>query len=237
MPAQLTPFWVVIPAAGSARRMGAGTIPKQYLPLAGHTVLEWAVAPFLARPDCNGVIVVLAAVDDHWRRLSISSNPLVRVAIGGSERADSVRAGLEALAQTLKPSDWVLVHDAARPCLHGDDLARLLECLHDDEVGGLLAAPIVDTLKRADEAGRVAQTVDRTGLWRALTPQMFRFEVLWRALNLARERGLNSTDEAQAVEALGFQPRLVDGSTDNIKVTIAEDFARAERILASGNMA
>jgi 2-C-methyl-D-erythritol 4-phosphate cytidylyltransferase len=236
MSAQLTPFWVVIPAAGSARRMGSGNIPKQYLPLAGSTVLERAIAPFLARPDCKGVVVVLAADDERWRTLAISSNPRVSVAVGGSERIDSVRAGFDALAQTLKPSDWVLVHDAARPCLHGDDLARLLECLRDDEVGGLLAAPVVDTLKRADEAGRVVETVDRTELWRALTPQMFRFNVLRRALDLARERRLNSTDEAQAVEALGLQPRLVDGSADNIKVTIAEDFVRAERILASGSM-
>jgi 2-C-methyl-D-erythritol 4-phosphate cytidylyltransferase len=210
--------------------MGAGAVPKQYLPLAGSTVIELAIAPFLARPDCRGIVVVVAETDQHWSQLEISRDPRVRTAIGGSERADSVRAGLNALGSRLEPSDWVLVHDAARPCLETRDVGSLLSTLADDEVGGLLATPVVDTLKRADASSRVSATVDRTDLWRAMTPQMFRFEVLSRALDRARHIGFASTDEAQAVEALGLQPKLVAGSADNIKITMPDDIARAERI-------
>jgi 2-C-methyl-D-erythritol 4-phosphate cytidylyltransferase len=231
MSAQLTPFWVVIPAAGSARRMGPGAVPKQYLRLAGSTIIELAIAPFLARHECQGVVVVLADSDQRWSQLAISHEPRVSTAIGGTERADSVRAGLASLNSRLKSSDWVLVHDAARPCLEANDLDSLLNTLADDEVGGLLATPVVDTLKRADASARVSATVDRTGLWRAMTPQMFRFEVLCRALDEAQRNGMSSTDEAQAIEALGLKPRLVAGSTDNIKITMPDDIARAERIL------
>jgi 2-C-methyl-D-erythritol 4-phosphate cytidylyltransferase len=232
MSAQLIPFWVVIPAAGSARRMGPSEVPKQYLRLAGSTVIELAICPFLARQDCQGIVVVVAESDQRWSQLAISHDPRVSTTIGGAERADSVRAGLEALKSRLKPSDWVLVHDAARPCLQVDDVDSLLSTLASDEIGGLLATPVIDTLKRADATARVSATVDRTDLWRAMTPQMFRFDVLSRALELARQNGIASTDEAQAVEALGLQPKLVVGSTDNIKITMAEDIARAERIHA-----
>lgn len=232
MPSQSTFFWVVIPAAGSARRMG-GAVPKQYLQLARSTVIEHSIAPFLTRPNCSGVVVVLAPGDHRFRELAVAKHPKV-MAIdgGGAERADSVRAGLDALAPHATGSDWVLVHDAARPCLTSLDLSALLEQLFDDDVGGLLAAPLVDTLKRADEQGRVSATVDRTGLWRALTPQMFRFDVLRRALDAARERGMTGTDDAQAVESLGLKPKLVAGSSLNIKITLADDLERAERILA-----
>ena len=231
MPAQPTSFWVVIPAAGSARRMG-NAVPKQYLPLARSTVIEHSIAPFLTRPNCSGVVVVLAAGDQRWDQLAVSKHPKVVATSGGAERADSVNAGLDALAARAAASDWVLVHDAARPCLTSTDLSALLDQLLEDDVGGLLAAPLVDTLKRADAQGRVSATVDRTGLWRALTPQMFRFDVLRRALGAARERGLSGTDDAQAVEALGLRPKLVAGSNENIKITLAEDLERAERILA-----
>jgi 2-C-methyl-D-erythritol 4-phosphate cytidylyltransferase len=140
---------------------------------------------------------------------------------------------LRALQDRAAPDDWILVHDAARPCLSATDLDRLLTELEDDPVGGLLAAPVVDTLKRADEGGRVSQTVAREKLWRALTPQMFRYVVLQRALESARTKGVAVTDEAQAVEALGMQPRLVAGDADNIKITLPEDLLRAERILRS----
>src|SRR5690606_17054226 len=138
-----------------------------------------------------------------------------------------------ALQDRAAPDDWVLVHDAARPCLSTTDLDRLLNEVDDDAVGGLLAAPVVDTLKRADDGGRVSQTVPREKLWRALTPQMFRYAVLRRAIENAQARGVAVTDEAQAVEALGLQPRLVAGDADNIKVTLPEDLPRAERILKS----
>ncbi len=228
-------FWVVVPAAGSARRMGT-TVPKQYLRIAGRTVIEHALRPFLARRECRGVVVALARDDRHFQTLPIASEPRIRTVIGGAERTDSVRAGLEALAavQSTEPgvakaTDWVLVHDAARPCLSDADLVALLHQVRDDEVGGILAAPVVDTLKRADESGRIAATVDRSQLWHALTPQMFRHGVLQRALEQAR----GTTDEAQAVEALGLKPTLVRGSLDNLKITVPEDLARAESILAA----
>ena len=150
---------------------------------------------------------------------------------------DSVLAGLGILQTRAAPDDWVLVHDAARPCLTAADVENLLIELRDDAVGGLLAAPVVDTLKRADDGGRVAQTVAREKLWRALTPQMFRRDILQRALEGALARGVAVTDEAQAVEALGLQPKLVAGDADNIKITLPEDLPRAERILKSRSAA
>lgn len=226
-------FWAVIPAAGSSRRMGATAVPKQYLPLLGRSVLEWSAAPFLARPDCAGMVVVLAADDRQWAALELSRNPRVAVAVGDTERWGSVRRGLQSLRDRVGQHDWIMVHDAARPCLSRHDLQRLIDGVQADEVGGLLAAPVSDTLKRADPAGRVEATVDRTGLWRALTPQMFRYALLDRALTAAAARRVGVTDEAQAVELLGSRPRLVAGSADNIKITVPEDLQRAEHILAT----
>lgn len=224
-------FWVVVPAAGSGRRMSAAALPKQYLPLAGRTVIEWALEPLLAHPGCQAIMVVLAADDVHWPGLAVSTQARIGAARGGAERADSVRAGLAALRGQCSADDWVLVHDAARPCLAAPDLQRLLDEVHQDAVGGLLAAPVVDTLKRGDAAQRVAQTVDRAALWRAQTPQMFRHGMLDRALAAAAAAGIAVTDESQAMELAGHQPRLVAGHPDNLKVTVSADLAQAERIL------
>lgn len=212
--------------------MGDSASPKQYLQLAGRTVLEWSIAPLLAREDCAGVVVVLASGDQHWATLAVAADTRVRATIGGGERADSVRAGLLALKESLSIDDWVLVHDAARPCLRSDELGSLIDGVRSDAVGGLLAAPLVDTLKRSDGADRVAETVNRAGLWRAMTPQMFRAGLLTRALTEAAQRGVAVTDESQAVELLGLRPLLVAGSPDNIKITVADDLRRAGRILA-----
>lgn len=212
--------------------MGDGVLPKQYLQLAGRSVIEWSLAPLLAREDCAGVVVVLASGDQHWAKLAVAGHPLVRTVVGGNERADSVRAGLFALQGQTSADDWVLVHDAARPCLHADELASLLDRVRSDEVGGLLASPLVDTLKRAGDVNRVSETVSRAGLWRAMTPQMFRFGLLTRALTEAAQRGVVVTDESQAVELFGLHPMLVEGREDNIKITIAYDLQRAGRILA-----
>lgn len=229
-------FWVIVPAAGSARRMGAA-VPKQYLSLAGHTVIEWSLAPFLERPQIAGVVVVLAEQDERWPQTDLAGHAKIMTTTGGAERMDSVLAGLTALQAHAAADDWVLVHDAARPCLQGDDVDRLMDELRDDAVGGLLAAPVVDTLKRADDVGRIAQTVPREQLWRALTPQMFRRDVLLRALQGAVASGTAVTDEAQAVEALGLRPRLIAGDADNIKITLPEDVQRAARILRSRSAA
>lgn len=226
-------FWVIVPAAGSSRRMADAGVPKQYLHLAGRSVIEWSLAPFLAQPECAGIVVVLAAQDSHWQALDAARHPLIQTVTGGPQRADSVRCGLLALQGRAGQDDWVLVHDAARPCLRTSELGALLNHLRGDAVGGLLATPVVETLKRSDGLDRVAQTVDRNGLWRALTPQMFRYGALTRALAAAADRGISVTDEAQAIELLGLRPRLVPGSVDNIKITVTEDLARAERILAT----
>jgi 2-C-methyl-D-erythritol 4-phosphate cytidylyltransferase len=230
-------LWAVVPAAGSSRRMAGTALPKQYLQLAGRSVIEWALAPFLERNDCERVVVVLAGHDRHWEALSVARSPKILTAIGGAERVDSVRAGLRVLASQATEHDWVLVHDAARPCLRAEDLNRLLAELGDDSVGGLLAAPVVDTLKRGDARDRVQETVSRASLWRALTPQMFRYGVLDRALRAAHDTRSTPTDEAQAVEALGLQPRLVPGDPDNIKITLPADVERAERLLKSWSAA
>jgi 2-C-methyl-D-erythritol 4-phosphate cytidylyltransferase len=196
-------------------------------------VIEWSLAPFLAHPRTAGIVVVLSADDRRWSQTALAGDAKIATTRGGVERMDSVLAGLRALQDRAVPDDWVLVHDAARPCLSASDLDRMLNELSDDAVGGLLAAPVVDTLKRADEGGRVSQTVPREKLWRALTPQMFRYVLLQRALESTQAKGVAVTDEAQAVEALGLQPKLVAGDADNIKITLPEDLPRAERILRS----
>jgi len=230
-------LWAVVPAAGSSRRMAGAAVPKQYLALAGRSVIEWSVAPFLERSDCERIVVVVAEQDRHWPQQSLARHPKIVTATGGAERVDSVRAGLQALASQVTEQDWVLVHDAARPCLKSTDLERLIADVGDDSVGGLLAAPVVDTLKRGDVDNRVQATVSRASLWRALTPQMFRYAVLDRALRKAHETRSAPTDEAQAVEALGLQPRLVPGDPDNIKITVPDDVERAARLLKSWSAA
>jgi 2-C-methyl-D-erythritol 4-phosphate cytidylyltransferase len=233
-------FWVVIPAAGSSRRVG-GDIPKQYLRLAGRSVIEWSLAPFLSRADCAGVVGVLARDDVRWKELAVagwdeSNQRKIRTTFGGEHRSDSVRAGLLALADDASAQDWIAVHDAARPCLRAADLDRLIVSLQDDPVGGLLAARVADTLKRAGADARVQETVSREALWRALTPQMFRYGVLKRALEVASEKSQLITDEAQAVELLGLRPRLIEGSADNIKITVPGDLSRAQRILETSTV-
>lgn len=227
-----TRHWVVIPAAGLGQRM-ASAIPKQYLPLAGRTVIEWSLAPFLGRSEFPSIVVVLAAGDPHWSALPLASNKHVITLVGGAERADSVRAGVAVIAEHAKAEDWVLVHDAARPFLDSADLDRLLKALAEDPVGGLLAAPVPDTLKRAGHDNRVEATVSRSQLWRALTPQMFRFGLLRQALEQCVAGDASITDEAAAVESLGLKPLLVPGRSDNIKITTLEDLTLAERFFAS----
>ena len=215
----------------------AAAVPKQYLPLAGRTVIEWSLAPFLEQERTSGVVVVLAESDPRWSQTALAGHAKIITTTGGAERMDSVLAGLRVLETRAAPRDWVLVHDAARPCLSSADLDRLIRELSNDEVGGLLAAPVVDTLKRADDQQRVDRTVPREKLWRALTPQMFRFELLRRAMLNAIHNGICVTDEAQAVEALGLRPKLIAGDADNIKITLPEDLPRAERILRSRSAA
>ncbi len=213
----------------------AAATPKQYLPLAGRTVIEWSLAAFANRREIDGIVLVLAAGDTTLATLLATQSSKVRTAIGGAERVDSVMRGLAALVAEFgaQDDDWVLVHDAARPCLHADDLTRLMESLAADAVGGLLASPVTDTLKRAGPADRVAKTVPREGIWRALTPQMFRLGPLRQALASASAAGVAVTDEASAMEHAGQQPMLIAGRSDNIKITVPEDLLQAEYILKS----
>lgn len=220
---ELPAFWAVIPAAGIGARMAADR-PKQYLQLGRQTILEHSLDCFLDHPTLKGVVVSVAEDDPYWPGLRCANDPRIQCAAGGRERADSVLNALLLLhAQGAADDDWVLVHDAARPNLARSDLDKLLSELADDPVGGLLAVPARDTLKRADATGRVSATVDRTTVWQAYTPQMFRLGMLHRALAECLVADVAVTDESSAIEWAGHAPRLIEGRSDNIKVTRPED--------------
>lgn len=222
-------YFALVPAAGSGARM-AEALPKQYLPLAGQPMIHHALATLCAVPRISQVFVVLAADDAWWKSYDWSGmgGKLSVLRCGGATRADSVRNGLQAVADNLGADDWVLVHDAARPCLTVAQVDKLIGEIADDAVGGLLAEPVADTLKRADSSLRVSETVSRECLWRAQTPQMFRHGALLDALR----RCADVTDEAGAMEALGLRPRLVNPEGANPKVTYPEDLRLAELIIA-----
>ncbi|HEX5755816.1 MAG TPA: 2-C-methyl-D-erythritol 4-phosphate cytidylyltransferase [Arenimonas sp.] len=223
--------WAILPAAGRGARFGA-ELPKQYLQIAGRSLLEHSVRGVLASSDVDGVMVALAPDDAHWPGWREIDGRPIYTCIGGNERADSVLAALQALPATVSDEQWVLVHDAARPCLRPRDLERLLQVGKTDPVGALLAAPVRDTLKRADHLGHSQSTEPREWLWRALTPQLFRRGGLTRALTAALKAGARVTDEAMAMERLGLRPCLVEGSEDNLKVTTPADLALAEFVLS-----
>jgi 2-C-methyl-D-erythritol 4-phosphate cytidylyltransferase len=223
-------FFGLIPAAGAGERMGQVT-PKQYLPLLGRPMLYHGVNALLASGRIDTVFVVLAPADREFRQHDWGEfgERIAPLYCGGATRHDSVLNGLVAASSTVQPDDWMLVHDAARPCLGQLELQRMLAALATHDVGGILAVPVADTLKRADAAGRIQATEPREHLWQAQTPQMFRHGLLLHALS---RTGI-VTDEAGAIEALGLKPKLVQGSTGNLKVTYAEDLQLAEVILAS----
>ncbi|MFZ4498218.1 MAG: 2-C-methyl-D-erythritol 4-phosphate cytidylyltransferase [Burkholderiales bacterium] len=214
-------YSALVPAAGGGSRLGAA-VPKQYLELAGDCMLHRTLDALSAEPRLSDILVVLSPTDTRRPPAGRFDRRVRFAAVGGATRADSVAAGLEQL--DANDSDWVLVHDAARPGLSAAVLARLIDAVGDDAVGGLLALPVADTVKRADAAGRVVATVDRESLWAAQTPQMFRAGILRRAL-AGDHTGI--TDEASAVERLGLQPLLVRGEPGNFKVTLAEDLQLA----------
>lgn len=219
-------FHALVPAAGFGARMG-NELPKQYLELAGRPMIWYALTTLSAHPDIKTVFVVLAPGDEYFARYDWShcAGKLAPLYCGGETRAGSVANGL--LASELEADDWVLVHDAARPCLTQHLLSRMIAELRDDAVGGILAVPVADTLKRADAQQRIAHTEPREGLWQAQTPQMFRAGVLAESL----ARCSNVTDEASAVEALGLSPKLVASDSSNFKVTYPQDIVLAELLL------
>ncbi|WP_414716490.1 2-C-methyl-D-erythritol 4-phosphate cytidylyltransferase [Tatumella sp. UBA2305] len=217
----------VVPAAGIGSRMQSDR-PKQYLTIGQRTLLEYSITSLLSHPSIKQVVVALHPDDQQFFRLPLSADPRIRTVTGGDSRADSVRAGLEA----IHDARWVLVHDAARPCLHPDDLQRLLELTLSSQSGGILASPVRDTMKRAEPRNPlIAHTVDREDLWHALTPQLFPYRLLADCLQRAIDEGAVITDEASALEHCGYHPQLVYGRSDNIKVTRPEDLALAEFFL------
>jgi 2-C-methyl-D-erythritol 4-phosphate cytidylyltransferase len=220
-----------MPAAGAGRRFG-GALPKQHGSLSSSTVVEVALRLFIADARCATVALALDAESLKDSALRARLPAKVTMVAGGPERSDSVLNGIEALASTATASDWVLVHDAARPCLSARDLESLLLAGAEQPHGALLAAPVADTLKLADASRHCDRTVERAGLWRALTPQMFRLGALQSALRAARESGRTPTDEAQAMEWQGASGLLIEAQDANIKITNREDLAVAEAILA-----
>ena len=219
-------YWAVVPAAGVGKRMQADR-PKQYLEIDGRPLIEYAITGLMANPHIEGVVVAISAEDQYWPELEICLEKPIWVVEGGVERCHSVLNALQLLTTQASEEDWVLVHDAARPCVRAEDIAELISQLAQDDIGGLLAVPVRDTMKRAGSNQRVINTEDRQGLWHALTPQMFRFDKLRHALEQALEDESVVTDEASAMELAGYEPLLVEGHADNIKVTRPEDLALA----------
>jgi 2-C-methyl-D-erythritol 4-phosphate cytidylyltransferase len=221
-------YWAVVPAAGSGRRM-ASDIPKQYLPLRGSTVLEYTLNTLFACERIEGVVLALSPDDACWPEIAprFSDQNLVCVA-GGDERCQSVLNAIRHLSGFADMHDWVLVHDAARPCVRVDDVSALIETMADDVCGGVLGVPVADTMKRLGVDGRVEGTIDRQSLWHAQTPQMFRLGLLQSALEQAIAQNSLVTDEAAAMEMAGYRPCMVCGHADNIKITVPSDLALAE---------
>lgn len=234
LPPHHTPaYWIIVPAAGVGTRMGSD-IPKQYLPLLDKTVIEYTLDALLAVPGIAGIYVSLSAEDSYWQDLPIASREVIRRVKGGAERADSVLNALEAVSLQAQDDDWVLVHDAARPCVCPSDIQRLIEQVGDHPVGGILGVPVSDTLKKIDQ-GTIQSTLDRRDLWQAQTPQMFRLGLLRHCLQQAIAEKKTVTDEASAVEAYGFHPLMVKGRTRNLKVTYPDDLAIASFLLTQEN--
>ncbi len=230
MSADSQPIIAIVPAAGVGSRMQADR-PKQYLKIDGKTILQHTVDKLLAHPLIERVVIAISDGDPYFPDIRFAHSDRVDRVSGGNERADSVLSALNHVKQHYTES-WSLVHDAARPCVSLDDISRLIEQAQQHEVGGILAAPVRDTMKRSDADGSIAHTVERSALWHALTPQLFPTSRLHHALLQAQESGDVVTDEASALERLGYAPLLVVGRADNIKVTQPEDLALAKFYLS-----
>ena len=225
-------FWAILPAAGIGRRMGSST-PKQYHSICGTPVLKHSINRLLEIPEIEHLVVVLHPKDQYWSAFNFS-NERVSTVTGGEERVNSVINGLQSLSGQANASDWILVHDAVRPCVTQSDIKNLMSQLKENKVGGLLGAPIDNTVKQLSDDNEIELTVDRSQLWSALTPQMFRFDLLKRSLSNAVSINLNVTDEASAIEAMGFKPIIVPGDKSNIKITHDSDLELARYYLSIG---
>lgn len=222
--------WAVVPAAGIGERMQSDR-PKQYLELDGKTLLEHTIRRLASHPQIKAIVVAIAENDSWWPALDIKLDCPLFVAPGGDHRAASVLNALRLLAKQTENDPWVLVHDAARPCLRHQDIDHMLATLSQHPVGGILGVPINETVKRSSQDGNIIETVERHNLWRAATPQMFRLQTLKQALESAKQKGLVVTDEASAIEQTGLIPMMVEGHADNIKVTVPKDLALAQLFL------
>ena len=227
-------YWAIVPAAGIGSRMQSD-IPKQYLTLNNKTVIEHTLSRLTQLGSIEAIVVAISAEDTQWSKLAHEYSKPVQTVDGGKERCHSVLNALNALAGSAAADDWVLVHDAARPCVRSTDLEKLVADLKEHAVGGLLGVPVRDTMKRSDKNNIVTETVERNNLWHALTPQMFRFEQLQEALTKALEDGFLVTDEASAMEYAGHKPIMIEGHADNIKITRPEDLSLADYYLQQQN--
>lgn len=234
MSIQPSAYWFVVPAAGAGSRMQS-ELPKQYLSLANKTILDQTLSRLLSVANVAGIVLALSADDQHFSESLYSSHPKIYRVVGGQERSDSVLAALEFLENKITSDDWVLVHDAARPCVSLESIDQLINALHDDPVGGILAIPVADTVKRANQHQQIIETLDRSSLWQAQTPQMFRYGVLYGALKKARANQQTVTDEASAIELAGLSAKILTGRTDNIKITRPTDLDLAGFILQKQN--
>lgn len=224
--------WLVIPATGTGQRMG-GDRPKQYLPLAGRTVIEVTVQSLLDHPLIDGAVVILKKQDTYWDQLNFQHTKPVHVTEGGKERCHSVYNGLQYLCQISEPASTnVLIHDAVRPFVTAHDIDQLIAALDNNDDGVLLGAPVADTLKRVESDREIVQTVDRERLWRAFTPQCFRLDLIVSALDSAIQNLAMITDDASAMELAGYRPRLLNSSGFNFKITYQEDLALAAHLLS-----
>ncbi len=202
--------------------------PKQYLPLSGSSVIETTLATLLKVQDLQGIVVVLDPDDPYWEQTQFHDHPLIHIAHGGTERADSVLSGLDSLLEMATEDDWVMVHDAARPCVRIEDIIRLQWACEQNPHGAILGMQVRDTMKVADQHHSIQSTAPRENLWHAFTPQMFPLGLLKSALEAALEKGESITDEASAMEMAGFHPQLVQGESDNLKITNPSDLALAD---------
>ncbi|HET8707125.1 MAG TPA: 2-C-methyl-D-erythritol 4-phosphate cytidylyltransferase [Pseudomonadales bacterium] len=223
-------YWCILPAAGKGTRMGVDR-PKQYLSLLNKTVIEHTLERLLSVSQIEKIVVALSPEDQAFETLAIATHPRILLTTGGKERCHSVLNGLTALTSQAQANDWVLVHDAARPCVRKSDIEKLMQQLQTHAVGGILGYPVRDTMKRTGKDNAIIDTVDRDGLWHALTPQMFRYALLKEALDEAISGSKLVTDEASAIELSGAHPVMVEGAQDNIKITRPDDLRLAELFL------
>ena len=220
-------FWAVVPSAGIGERMQSDR-PKQYLQLEDKLVIEHTLQRLASHPEIKGIVIAIAQEDEWWPTVSVVVSCPLYVVHGGEQRSHSVLNALDKLSTLVADDTWVLVHDAARPCLRQEDIDRLLSALSNHDVGGLLGLPVNDTVKRTSNDDVIMETIERRNLWRASTPQMFRLVILKSALQALREQNITVTDEASAIEFVGLEPVMVEGHADNIKITVSTDLALAQ---------